>query len=80
MKQSLLAFLAALALGGCATPPPAPPAEDCCGPKEIVYIDKPITECTRAVQKVTQVNPCAACSNFELTARAGNGCARLEVR
>jgi len=76
MKSSLLALLAALALGACATPP----VEDCCGAREIVYVDKPMMECTRAVYRVVQVNPCATCSSFQLTTRASNGCSRLDVR
>lgn len=74
MRNLLFAFSVALALSACAASKPQPIAEDCCNNKEIIYVDKPKAECTRAVQKVTQVAPCAACSNFQLSARAESIC------
>ena len=43
-KVSLIAAMAVVAmLSGCAS---------CCAPMEVTYVDKPIMECTRAVQKI----------------------------
>lgn len=65
-KISLIAAMAAVAmLSGCAS---------CCAPMEVAYVDKPIMECTRAVQRVEQVSPCARCSNFPVMARAATPC------
>lgn len=74
MKKSLFAILAAALASACATTTPQP--EACCNAKEIVYIDKAVSECTRAVQRITQVSPCETCSYFQLSARAGSSCAQ----
>lgn len=60
---SILAVFAMLS--GCAS---------CCAPMEVAYVDKPVMECTRAVQQVEQVSPCSRCSSFPVMARAATPC------
>ena len=51
--------------------------EDCGGaPKEVVYVDKAVAECTRSLRDVTQVSPCQVCSRFQVAVRADSSCAR----
>jgi len=71
MKSFAACFMAVtmLALNGCATN-----GDDCCGKPEIVYVDKAVPECTRAVQRVTQVSPCSSCDRFPVIARLDGGC------
>lgn len=45
--------------------------------EEVVYVDKPVAECTRNVRDVTQVSPCQVCTRFQVSVRAdGGACAR----
>mgnify|MGYP000535270952 CR=1 FL=1 len=75
MRASLPATLLLSALlSGCAS---LARQEDCCGaPKEVVYVDKPVAECTRSLRDVTQVSPCQVCSRFQVAVRADSSCAR----
>lgn len=74
MKKLLLPLLSGLilAMTGCASRP----VDECCAKPEIVYVDKDVSECTRSVQRITQVNPCATCSRFQVTARLAGECSR----
>ena len=54
MKILTTALLLSALLSGCAS---LARQEDCCGaPKEVVYVDKPVAECTRSLRDVTQVS------------------------
>lgn len=73
--KSLLTYscaIAAVLLAGCATQR----VEDCCSNarREVVYVDKAVSECTRSVQRITQTSPCAVCERFPVTARLEDGC------
>ncbi|HEY3431922.1 MAG TPA: hypothetical protein VGK09_05180 [Rhodocyclaceae bacterium] len=43
--------------------------------KQIVYVDKPIEECTRSVRTVKQVDTCPTCSPFPVAVRERGSCA-----
>ena len=74
MKILTTALLLSALLSGCST---VAKQEDCCGaPKEVVYVERPVAECTRNVQDVTQVSPCQVCSRFQVSVRADSACAR----
>ena len=74
MKILTTALLLSALLSGCAS---LARQEDCCGaPKEVVYVDKPVAECTRSLRDVTQVSPCQVCSRFQVAVRADSSCAR----
>ncbi len=74
MKILTTALLLSALLSGCAS---LARQEDCCGaPKEVVYVDKPVAECTRNVRDVTQVSPCQVCARFQVSVRADGACAR----
>lgn len=64
----------ALLVSGCATTQ----TDDCCSRSkpEVVYVDKAVSECTRPVQRITQVSPCAVCERFPVSARLDDICAR----
>jgi hypothetical protein len=68
MRLTFFCLLASgtLLISGCAT--------ECCSKPEVVYVDKYVSECTRTVQRITQVSPCATCSRFPISARFGDAC------
>ena len=74
MNKLLAYMIAATALfsAGCAT---QKPVDECCSKPEIVYVDKDVSECTRAVQRVVQTSPCAVCERFPVNARLTSECA-----
>lgn len=76
MKRIGFVALVVLVLSGCAAQTVSvSEADDCCKP-EIVYVDKAVAECTREIQRITQVSTCAKCDKFPVTARVGSGCAK----
>ncbi len=72
--KALLLLLPVLVLIGCASRNEA--YGDCCSQRETVFVDKPVGECTRAVQRVVQTSPCAACERFPVAARFDGECVR----
>lgn len=74
MKKAYLLLAATLGLlaSGCATNN----IDECCAKPEIVYVDKAVSECTRSVQRITQLNPCTSCERFPVTARLTSECSR----
>lgn len=67
-KMSWVVGMALFAmLSGCAS-------TSCCAPTEVTYVEKPVSECTRAVRQVEQVSPCSRCSDFPVMARAATPC------
>lgn len=78
MKKLTTALLLSVLLSACSTSGnTVVKQEDCCGaPKEVVFVDKPVAECTRSLRDVTQVSPCQVCSRFQVAVRADSSCAR----
>ena len=80
MKSLLICLMAgsALLMSGCATRAGggASAGDECCGKPEVVYVDKAVAECTRSVQRITQVSPCASCDRFPVTARLDDVCSK----
>lgn len=70
MKQILFFSVCLSVLAGCATNPQIVHDESATeeSPAEIVYADRYVPSCTRAVQPVRQVGSCESCDGFSVSA------------
>lgn len=75
MMKNLMMILGVLVVG-CAgtTEPPVQRAQE----QKVIYVDRYLSDCAHAVQRVAQVNICEGCSNFGVSAVAGKQCASGE--
>lgn len=72
MKKTLFFSLFLSTLVGCATNSQYVNDESATedSPAEIIYVDRHVPSCTRAIQPVRQVGSCESCDGFSVSAMA----------